>query len=86
MPIHKTKLLWLCVALLGAFPLFSQTSPTPHSGWKLATGGENLLWHGQHLQHQHLKQYHRPQLHRYCISNGSPNRSRRQTVLQRLLH
>jgi len=27
-------------------PLFSQTSPTPHSGWKLAVGGENLLVNG----------------------------------------
>jgi len=33
------------LALLTA-PLFAQTSPAPHSGWKLATGGENLLVNG----------------------------------------
>ncbi len=27
-------------------PLFCQTSPPPHAGWKLATGGENLLANG----------------------------------------
>src|SRR5271156_4930418 len=32
--------------ILVALPLFSQTGPQPHAGWKLVPGGENLLANG----------------------------------------
>jgi hypothetical protein len=32
--------------MLPASTLFCQSSPTPHAGWKLAAGGENLLVNG----------------------------------------
>ena len=38
------KNLWLLV--LASIPLLSQSSPTPHSGWKLAAGAENLIVNG----------------------------------------
>lgn len=37
------KILYLGLVALLSLPLFSQSSPTPHSGWKLAAGGEDLI-------------------------------------------
>jgi len=45
MPDNANSRIGALLLLLG-LPLFSQSSPEPHAGWKLATGGEDLILNG----------------------------------------
>jgi endo-1,4-beta-xylanase len=46
MTSHASKPRTSVLIVLLGLPLFAQTSPQPHAGWKLAAGGENLIANG----------------------------------------